>query len=67
MRLFDFVCKDCDKEFEELVSSDEETIRCPKCQSTDVGKVLSAVLSKGDWTVDDVAKGSGCFPNGNIG
>ena len=67
MRMFDFICKNCNKEFEELVSSSEETVRCPECQSTEVSKVLSAVLSKGDWTVDDVAKGAGCFPNGKIG
>ena len=67
MRMFDFVCKNCNKEFEELVTSSEEAVRCPECQSSEVRKVLSAVLSKGDWTVDDVAKGAGCFPNGNIG
>ncbi len=66
MRMYNFACKNCHKEFEELVSSPEETVRCPKCHSTEVGKVLSAVLSKGQWSVDDIAKGSGCFPNGNI-
>ena len=68
MRMYDFVCRNCNAEFEELVATPEETVRCPECQSTEVNKVLSAVLSKGsNWTVDDVAKGTGCFPNGKIG
>lgn len=43
MPLFEFRCKQCDMEFEELCLSnrDVEQVSCPECQSGDVTKLLS--------------------------
>ncbi|MBM3235646.1 zinc ribbon domain-containing protein [Candidatus Poribacteria bacterium] len=41
--LFEFRCKHCNTEFEELCRSnrDVEQAKCPECQSSDVTKLLS--------------------------
>jgi putative FmdB family regulatory protein len=41
MRLYDFSCNQCGKQFEELVRELSEA-RCPACASADVAKELSA-------------------------
>ena len=33
MPLFHFICEKCDHDFEELVSTRDEAVVCPKCQS----------------------------------
>ncbi|HMA66433.1 MAG TPA: zinc ribbon domain-containing protein [Desulfosalsimonadaceae bacterium] len=43
MPIYEFVCEQCDHQFEELVSlSDTSYPRCPKCQSEQVRKKISA-------------------------
>ncbi|MDZ7831726.1 MAG: zinc ribbon domain-containing protein [Desulfobacterales bacterium] len=43
MPIYEFVCKDCHHEFETLVSiSDKDRPQCPKCNSGQVKKKLSA-------------------------
>ncbi len=42
MPLYEYVCTDCDHQFEELVSSSgTTTVACPHCASTTVDKLLS--------------------------
>lgn len=41
MPIFEYVCNDCGKTFEELVSSSSERLACPSCQSTNTLKLLS--------------------------
>jgi putative FmdB family regulatory protein len=42
MPLYEYVCTDCDHQFEELVSaSGTTTVACPGCSSTTVDKLLS--------------------------
>ncbi len=42
MPLFDFVCEDCGKHFEELLFEDDEALpSCPACQSTHTSRLLS--------------------------
>ena len=41
MKLYDFHCKECGKDFEELVH-DEHDARCPACAASNVEKQLSA-------------------------
>ncbi|MDF1543930.1 MAG: zinc ribbon domain-containing protein [bacterium] len=41
MPLFEYICADCGNEFEELVSSSEQIISCPKCNSHSVERKLS--------------------------
>lgn len=39
MALIDFKCKECGKEFFEIVNSNEEKIICPHCKSDKVERV----------------------------
>jgi len=42
MPLYEYVCAECDHQFEELVSaSGTTTVACPGCSSTTVDKLLS--------------------------
>lgn len=42
MPLFDFLCADCGKEFEILVSGSAEAVKCSYCGSLEIKKLLSA-------------------------
>jgi len=52
MPLFEYQCKDCQNTFEEIVSkSSEKQVTCPKCQSHNLEKLISApsgIISKGN-------------------
>ena len=41
MPLYEYRCRGCDDEFEQLVLHDS-TPRCPSCQSTDLERMLSS-------------------------
>ena len=45
MPIYEYVCEDCKKEFEELVFGDE-TPECPACKSSNTHKLLSATKFK---------------------
>ena len=40
MPIFEFVCKECDQEFEELIKGTEQVV-CPTCSSSKLEKKLS--------------------------
>ncbi len=44
MPLYDFKCKECGHKFEKLVFKEEEIkeIKCPKCQSSNIEKLLTS-------------------------
>lgn len=43
MPLYEFKCETCQETFEELISSNEiERVKCPKCSSPDIKKLLSS-------------------------
>jgi putative FmdB family regulatory protein len=43
MPIYEYCCKNCQKEFEKLTfKGDEEDIQCPECGKKDVARVLSA-------------------------
>jgi putative regulatory protein, FmdB family len=46
MPIFEFVCKRCNKQFEELVFSQDEQTVCPSCGSTNTEKLMSCCRSK---------------------
>lgn len=46
MPIFEYKCNDCDNEFEELVFDRDECPPCPKCDSANTGKLMSAVRSR---------------------
>ncbi len=48
MPIFEYHCDTCKKEFERLVlSSEENTVQCPKCSSLQVTKKMSATSFMG--------------------
>lgn len=48
MPLFEFVCNDCSRPFEELVRSTSaiNDVTCPKCGSSQVNKKISTFASR---------------------
>lgn len=44
MPIYEYKCKKCDAQFEQILSGSDakKVIECEKCQSTDVEKVISA-------------------------
>ncbi len=47
MVIYEFVCKNCGLEFEELVKDMEQEMTCPVCQSKEVKRLISAVKQQG--------------------
>jgi len=45
MPLFEYNCLECNDKFEELVSSNEKTVMCPKCGSDKTVKQFSTFAS----------------------
>ncbi|MBL7191434.1 zinc ribbon domain-containing protein [bacterium] len=45
MPIYEYICRDCGSEFEELTLSAEEKPDCPACGSDSVDKKLSAFAS----------------------
>ncbi len=46
MPIYEFICMDCNHEFEELVLCNEEDISCPKCNGRNVKKQMSVCRAK---------------------
>ncbi len=58
MPIFEFECKKCKHQFEELVlSSNESAPKCPKCQHKRVSKLISAASVR----PNGIPTGSGGF------
>lgn len=67
MPLYEFKCKTCDHKFEELLSfSDKSIPDCPKCQSTETTKLVSAgaVRTKGSSDFSSSIPAPSCSPAG---
>lgn len=47
MPIFEYTCKRCDHQFEQLVRADVDP-ECPKCHSTKLEKLLSAFAVSSD-------------------
>lgn len=47
MPLFEYKCAECDNLFEELVTSGEVKVYCPKCKSEKVSRLLSVFSASG--------------------
>lgn len=46
MPIYEYTCKDCKHEFEELIFSQDEAVACPQCGSTRTEKLMSACSAK---------------------
>ncbi len=42
MPIFEFTCKSCNKNFEELVLKADEEVSCPSCSSKQIEKLMSS-------------------------
>jgi putative FmdB family regulatory protein len=62
MPVYEFLCQDCEKEFEELVLRHDEVIRCPKCGSQRATKLLSSFAVTGSARLGGAACSS-CTPS----
>ena len=58
MRLYDFHCNECGKDFEDLVRELTDA-RCPSCAASDVEKVLSAFAVGGGGRDAEPSGGGG--------
>jgi len=47
MPIFEYQCKDCGHKFEKLILGEKEEIRCPKCDSKNVKKLLPSSIGVG--------------------
>ena len=56
MPIYEFHCSGCGENFEELVMSQAATINCPKCQGSEIKKLM---FKAGDNFVSSSAS-SGC-------
>lgn len=66
MPIYEYVCKDCGNEFEELIFSVDAPAPCPKCGSADTEKLMSACASRSDTGGPDpeVLKSLSCGSGG---
>jgi len=46
MPMYEYSCRSCGNEFEELVFKDDEQVRCPGCSSLETEKLLSCCRFK---------------------
>ncbi len=60
MPLFEYRCKKCRKEFEELVRSCAEKVCCPACKSGKVEKKLSVFAHKSGEKFRSSSASSSC-------
>ena len=63
MPLFEYRCADCGAKFDELVSSADEAVACPKCRSSKIEKLLSvfaASVSGGSYATAPSCARPGC-------
>ena len=59
MPIYEFSCDSCGKDFEELVLSRSEQVRCPHCDGTELTQAMStfSFASGGSYSS---SQGSGC-------
>ncbi len=59
MPLYEYKCKKCGNSFEELVFG-EEKVKCPKCGSEEVEKLLSVFSSGGGESKTTTSSSTSC-------
>jgi len=68
MPIFEYVCKKCNNQFEELVFSQDEQAVCPSCGSTKTAKLMSCCRGKmGGGSDSDAALGQASAPSAPSG
>lgn len=68
MPLYEYLCRDCDKQIEILVRSEQEKPECPDCGSDKLMKLLSVPSapagSPSEPPQGSCGTGCACFPGG---
>lgn len=67
MPLFDFVCTNCDAQFEQLICTSNQTVQaavCPVCRSTETQKKLSVFAVAGGSSARNSGADANCSPGG---
>jgi putative FmdB family regulatory protein len=59
MPIYEYRCKKCGEEFEELVLGSDEDVACPKCAASSVERRMSAFAFKSGGKFSS-SGGSGC-------
>jgi putative FmdB family regulatory protein len=57
MPIYEYLCKDCDQEFEELVFG-EQKVSCPYCRSQKTNKLMSRCRHKSGGTSEPLGAAS---------
>lgn len=66
MPIYEYECIDCGNNFEQLVFSSNEKVRCTKCESTKVQKKLSAFgMKSGEKFVSSAGSACNSCSSGN--
>lgn len=60
MPIYEYQCKKCRREFEELVFGSEENVACPGCRSKGVKRLMSAAAFKCNGSFVSTASSGGC-------
>ncbi|MFO7718401.1 MAG: zinc ribbon domain-containing protein [Desulfohalobium sp.] len=62
MPLYEYTCRDCSREFEEMAPTDDDSnVRCPLCGSANVQRQISAVRCQSG--TDSSQPIGGCAPS----
>ncbi|MDH4157703.1 MAG: zinc ribbon domain-containing protein [candidate division Zixibacteria bacterium] len=64
MPLFEYKCDQCGEKFEELVTSSDEKVVCPACQSDSTQKQLSTFAAKAAGTTSSCDSAPSCAGGG---
>ena len=60
MPIYEFKCRKCGSEFEELVFGSSEDVACPKCESSSIERLMSAFAFKSGGKLTPSSGSSGC-------
>ncbi len=60
MPIYEFRCRDCEKEFETLVLGQSDSVSCPQCRGSNVSRLMSACAFKSDKGFTPAKGSSGC-------
>jgi len=64
MPIYEYKCRECGREYEELVSSADQLPPCPQCGSVKVDKLMSACAIQGEGGGDAMSGFGGMPPMG---
>jgi putative FmdB family regulatory protein len=60
MPIYEFVCRKCNNDFEELVFKQDEKVPCPSCGSEKVERRMSVCAFSGGGRFRSTASSDGC-------